>query len=165
MHATDLVLLYDYTYWARDKILNAAERITPEQFEAPAAFPMGSLRGTLVHGLSAEWIWRMRCSQGQSPAAMWTEADLPTLADIRERWAEEERLMRAYLASLSDADLAATITYANTRGQLLSGTLWQILTHVVFHGMQHRTEAAAILTGYGASPGDIDLILFTRQVA
>jgi len=34
--------------------------ITPEQYTAPMAMPHGSRRGTLVHGLVAEALWRRR---------------------------------------------------------------------------------------------------------
>ena len=38
--------------------------------------------------------------------------------------------------------------------------LWHCLYHVVNHGTQHRSEAAALLTDYGSSPGDLDFTLF-----
>lgn len=34
--------------------------------------------------------------------------------------------------------------------------------HVVIHGVQHRSEAAAILTDYGWSPGDLDFDVFLK---
>jgi uncharacterized damage-inducible protein DinB len=37
------------------------------------------------------------------------------------------------------------------------------MAHLVNHGTQHKTEAAAILTGFGHSPGDIDLILYFNK--
>jgi uncharacterized damage-inducible protein DinB len=37
------------------------------------------------------------------------------------------------------------------------------MAHVITHGMQHKTEAAAILTGFGHSPGDIDLIVYLNE--
>jgi uncharacterized damage-inducible protein DinB len=40
--------------------------------------------------------------------------------------------------------------------------VWQTILHVVTHGIQHRSESAAILTGYGQSPGDLDFDLFLK---
>ena len=52
--------LYDYNYWANAKILNTTEQITDEQLFAPTHDSYGSLRGTFVHTMSAEWVWRTR---------------------------------------------------------------------------------------------------------
>jgi uncharacterized damage-inducible protein DinB len=41
--------------------------------------------------------------------------------------------------------------------------LWQILYSSVDHATQHRSEAAALLTGYDQSPGDIDFTLFLLE--
>jgi uncharacterized damage-inducible protein DinB len=46
-----------------------------------------------------------------------------------------------------------------TNGEARRQLFWQLLVHIVNHGTQHHTEAAMLLTQYGASPGDIDLHL------
>jgi uncharacterized damage-inducible protein DinB len=38
-----------------------------------------------------------------------------------------------------------------------------MMAHVVNHGTQHRAEAAALLTDYGCSPGDVDMIYFLDE--
>jgi len=121
------------------------------------------LQETLVHALTAEWIWRRRCQEGVSPTALLNPADFPTLAALRTRWQAEERAMRAFVAGLGDQDLQKTIHYKSTGGVPHHNILWQILVQVVNHGTQTRSEAAVILTDYGHSPGDLDFIVYLRQ--
>jgi len=58
MNQQDVMLFYKYNQWANAKILNATAEVSNEQFVVDASFPHGGLRGTLVHTLFAEWIWR-----------------------------------------------------------------------------------------------------------
>jgi len=163
MRIDDIRLLFDYGYWATGRILNTAAAVNLEQYTAPGGASHGSLRDTLAHTLAAEMTWRRRCQEGISPAALPTGADFPTLATLQQTWQEEETAMAGYLATLDDADLDATIHYKTTKGAALQNPLWHILTHVVNHGTQHRSEAAMMLSALGHSPGDLDLILFLRQ--
>ena len=163
MNKAEILMLFDYSAWANRRILDAAEGLSQEQFTAPAGLDYGSLRGTLVHILSAETTWRKRCQEGISPSSPLVEDAFPTLAVLRERWSEAERAMAAFLASLTDEDLQRTIHYRTTKGVPYENPLWQLLLHVVNHGTQHRAEAAITLTQHGCSPGDVDLIVFLRE--
>src|SRR5512140_2163181 len=90
MNKQDILTLYKYNQWANAKILNAATTVTQEQYLAPASFPHGGLRSTLVHVMFAEWIWRQRWT-GVSPTVRLKPEDFPTLEPLRARWTEEEK--------------------------------------------------------------------------
>ncbi len=161
INAATIRTLYDYNYAINWLILDKAAQLDTEHYHAPSAFPQGSLHSTLRHILAAEWTWRMRAQQGISPPDL-ANNQYATLESLRAGWHEEEQDMRAFVHGLSDDDLNRPVRYSNTRGKPFENLLWHILQHVVLHGMQHRTEAAAMLTSYGHSPGDIDFIYFIR---
>lgn len=71
--------------------------------------------------------------------------------------------MRDYLAQLTDDQVAGYVHYVTPEGDKRERLLWHCLLHVVNHGPQHRSEAAAILTGYGHSPGDLDFTAFLNE--
>ncbi len=159
MNKQDILTLYRYNRWANHKILNAAANVTQEQFLADATYPHGGLRGTLVHALFAEWIWCNRW-EGNSPTVRIKPDEFPTFESLRERWlAEEQRLMQ-FVENLTDEKLNSPFQYKNTKGVPLEQILWKAMAHVVNHGTQHRAEAAAMLTEFGCSPGDVDMIYF-----
>jgi uncharacterized damage-inducible protein DinB len=161
MRVADVKTIYEYHYWVMARILDRTGRVSDEQFVAPAPAPSGSLRGTLAHILDAECAWRARW-QGQALAPLLRDEEFPASADLTARWRENEAAMRAYLATLSDADLDRAITYRSWNGQTYTHILWQMLIHVANHGTQHRGEAALLLTEYGYSPGDIDFTVYLR---
>lgn len=162
MNRNDIRVLYGYNRWANARILDAAAQISEAQFLAPGEFPHGGLRGTLVHALFAEWIWRLRW-QGTPPNFRLKPEEFPTFASLKTRWHEEEILLMEFVAGLTDGRLAAEFDYISTEGSPHRRVLWEAMAHLVTHGMQHRTEAAAMLTGMGHSPGDIDLIVFLNE--
>lgn len=163
MNVNNVLTLLDYNYWATERVLTAAAHLSDAQFVASTGFSLGSLRDILVHMLSAEWIWRMRCQEGISPIALLAREDYATLDSVRNRWQAEERAMRDYLRQLSDGDLDQTVSYRRTGGVPMEDTLWHLLLHLINHSTQHRSEAAVLLTECGHSPGDLDLIAFFRK--
>lgn len=154
--------LYRYNQWANARILDAAAKLSLEQFLAPAEHPHRYLRGVLTHTLFAEWIWRKRW-MGESPTVRFKPEDFPTFETLRSRWAQEEIELMKFVEQLTEEQLSAPLHYTSTEGIKYKNILWESMAHVVNHGMQHRSEAAAILTELGFSPGDLDLILFTRK--
>ena len=173
MKIDEIKLLLDYNDWADARILAACARVSPEQYAAPTSYGHGGLRATMVHILDN--IWQQRITlQGyyQEPLANEAAYDatelhedaLPTFTMLRERWIEEQRQMRAYLDTLSEETLNGTIRYV-IPGAMRERVVWHILLDVIIHATQHRSEAAALLTGYGQSPGDFDFTMSLNERA
>lgn len=162
MNKEDILLLYRYNSWANERILNTTAGCTKEQFLAPASFSHGGLRGTLVHILFAEWIWRSRWG-GHSPTEWLRPDDFPAFVTLRTRWDAEEKALMRFVENIDQEALNDTVKYRRSGGQPCENILWHLMAHLVNHGTQHRSEAAAMLTEYGRSPGDIDLIVFLRE--
>jgi uncharacterized damage-inducible protein DinB len=165
MLLSHFIQLFAYNAWANKRILDAAQGLAPEQFTAPTRFSFPSLRATLVHMLFAEWVWRRRL-MGTSPLRsdkLIDAEDFPELAPLRAAWEQEAQAMREYLGALEEQELATSFKYNNTLGDPYQAIKANILTHMVMHAMQHRSEAAQMLTEFGHSPGDIDFTLFVRE--
>jgi uncharacterized damage-inducible protein DinB len=150
--------LFDYLYWLRDRILQAAEGLDAVAFRATPVLNTRNLRETLVHELDVEigWLARLR---GEPAAAWGPESTLdasafPTPSSLAERWLAEEAEMRHWIGSLDEAKLAGAVTVSGLDGY----PLWVYLMHLVEHGVMELTSAAAILTEIGRSPGDLGFL-------
>jgi len=165
MTLQDLRLLLDYHYWARDRALEAAAALTPEQFTRDLGSSFRSVRDTLAHLLVAEQIWCRRW-QGESPTV---GPPLDAFADVealRRAWADHERKMRAFLEALGEAGLSRVFEYRLMNGQPGASPFWQMLQHVVNHASYHRGQITTMLRQLGAAPAkSMDLITFYRERA
>lgn len=161
MNTSEVLTLFDYGTWASVRILRAALQVTPEQFNAANKAGHGSLRGTLVHTMTAAITWRTRLEHVARPA----EGECATPQELKQAWDAEEQRMRAYVQRLTDADLQSRVAYQTSKGVPYEDPVWQVLMHLFNHGTQHRAEAAAMLTDFNHSPGDVDMIIYFREKA
>jgi uncharacterized damage-inducible protein DinB len=161
MDANYFRFLYDHMCWARDKVLAAAEGLSQEEYTREGPWTYKSIGGILAHTLGGESVWLSRL-RGEAPKPTRFE-DAPDVATLRARWAEAEAAHRAYLAGLTDELVAGNLVFTGRDGNERSVPNWQILTLVYHHTTQHRSEAAEALTIAGHSPGDMDLMVFTRE--
>src|SRR6266699_3500912 len=101
MNLQDLRTLLDFHYWARDRLLDAIEPLSAEQFTRDLGSSFKSIRDTVAHVYAAEWAWHARW-QGTSPTALLPADQFPDVAAIRTAWSAHEAKMRAFLEDLGE---------------------------------------------------------------
>lgn len=160
MNQSDIVTLIQFNFWANERILAACAHLSADQFTRDLTPDpgWGSLRGILVHTLDAEYGWRA-VLQGIDEEGVLEAADFADVAALQARWEVERAAWLDYAASLSEERVNQGYGADPQQGQ----KVWQTILHGVTHGIQHRSEAAAILTGYGHSPGELDFDLFLHE--
>lgn len=163
MTRSDVMILIDYNYWARDRLLDAVRQLTPEQFTRDLGSSFRSVRDTVAHLHAAEWIWYQRWI-GASPAGLPPADRFPDLAAAESAWRDMEAQVRAYFEPLDDQALTRVIEYKAPTGVPSAQPLWQMLQHVVNHGSYHRGQVTTMLRQLGATPPKaLDLMAFYRE--
>jgi uncharacterized damage-inducible protein DinB len=163
MNLDDVRTLLDYHYWARDRMLDALEPLTPEQYTRDMGNSFRSVRDTVVHIYGADLVWYERW-RGRSPRALVDASEFPDLVSLRQEWIELERKCRTHVEELGDAGIGRTLDYTLLSGQPCSNAFWQMLQHVVNHGSYHRGQLTTMLRQLGgAAPKSMDLIAFYRE--
>jgi len=160
MTTDEMQLLLDYHFWAAGRVLDAAGRCTPEQLVAAASVPHGTLLSTLLHILASDVTWLTRIRDGRTPADFPRLERISTVEELRRAWEEHEGELRAYVDGLPEGQLAGRIRYIVSRAAWRDEALWHTLIYMVLHGVQHRSEAATLLTEYGQSPGNLDFMAY-----
>jgi len=151
--------LYNYNYRANARVLEHAARLSEAQLLASSGYSHGSLRDILLHTLRVEWVWRTLAQEGEIRGAPpFTAEDFPTVEHLKTRWQEEEQQMRSFLVHLGEDDLASIVQAKDPKGNIVPLARWRMLLHLILHSMQHRSEAANLLTAHGQSPGNLDFI-------
>jgi uncharacterized damage-inducible protein DinB len=154
--ADDVRGLFAYDRWATRQVLARLDGVDETLWGAMDHVGERGLGSILVHMLGAHQRWRIAIGEeggGDRPEP--EDGPLPNPATLVQLWEVEFRAMDGFLAALTDGMLA----YVHE-----GIAVWQMLTHLLNHGTQHRSEAALLLTQAGRSPGELDLIVYLEEV-
>ncbi len=130
--------------------------LSQEQFTQPVNYSHGSIRNQIVHIMSVDDTWFSALRGVEVPQAL----DPITFDDrqvLRAHWDDIEHNMRDYLAKLQDSML---FEKPFTEGEDKDLILWQVLIHVVNHGIDHRAQLLRILHDFGLKTIAQDFIFY-----
>ena len=141
-----------YDAWANHEVLAFFKR-------APAPLPPRVVK-FFAHILAAEFLWLDRIQNEKQQLAVWPEF---SLAECEEHFARLTLKWQSFLRALSDARLAQTVRYRNTKGEDWQSTVSDILTHVFMHAAYHRGQIATAMREAGCAPAYTDFIHAARS--
>jgi uncharacterized damage-inducible protein DinB len=152
--------LYDYHRWANRRLFDVALALGEDlaSQDVGKQFSYTTIRRMFGHLYGADRIWLTRWTGGPPTAV--PGGEFATLASIRAPWDDLERDQRAYIESLSAADLGRVIQYSNAEGKQVRAPLGPLLQHVANHATHHRSEIATMLTMVSSSPPDTGLATY-----
>ncbi len=114
----------------------------------------------MSHILAAERVWLDRLKHHPQSVAVWPE---PDLAQCEAEAAKLGQLWFEFLDLITAGDVAQNISYTNSKGEVWTSTIVDVLTHVVMHSAYHRGQIASHMRASGQTPAYTDFIHGVRQ--
>jgi uncharacterized damage-inducible protein DinB len=156
-----LIKQFEYNLWANGRILDQAEKVTPEEWSAKEDAEGRSLHELLFHLFTVERVWRLLSAHGLIQDGEIPDRDqLPDVGSLREFSESEAAYMGILLKDWSEEAFEEEVLVTRWDGKTYPMVRWHMLEHMLLHSMQHRSEAATVLTELGHSPGNIDFLFF-----
>lgn len=140
---------FDYDSWANQETLEAIRVAGGENRRSLEL---------MSHILAAERLWLERLCQTPQSVPVWPE---PNLGWCQSQASELGRLWLEYVAGM--ADPSKPISYRNSKGELWTSSIMDVLTHVAMHSAYHRGQIASHMRESGQTPPYTDFIHAIRQ--
>jgi uncharacterized damage-inducible protein DinB len=128
----------------------------PEERRTDATYAKAMSK--LIHLAMARKIWLHRMGLGDKPDAMFPV--VASTAEISAAWDEVAPRWDAYLASLTDSDLAKSFEYTGLDGKRYRWQIEGVLTQTFGHAWYHRGQVGMIVAGLGGKFVDTDYVLW-----
>ena len=154
--ARDLLL---YMLWADRQMLKSVRPVDAEHLSRDAGVSFHSLLGTMTHMLGAQKLWLSRFL-GRPDGFLLGPGDLPDLLTWITTWEETASGVEAFLAGLTDEQLAAPHAWTSLAGVPATRPLGQLVLHLVNHTTYHRGQVVSLLRQMGYPAASTDLIRF-----
>ena len=123
-----LTLLFEHDAWANREVLsNLRAQSTPQ----PRPLKL------IAHVLASQRFWMSRLEPIHPAPSVWPDL---TIQECEKQADELQAVWKEYLKNSTEADLAQTIDYINTRGESWSNRKDDILMHLITHSAYHRGQ-------------------------
>ena len=142
--------LLQYDEWANQEVIEALRKA--------GNAPVRSVQ-LLAHIIAAEQLWLARITGNGQPFPVWPEFTLDRCAREVDAIAG---LWRQYFERLPGV-LERDVTYRNSKGEIWTNRVRDILVHVFVHSAYHRGQIAANMREAGCTPAYTDFIHSVRQ--
>jgi uncharacterized damage-inducible protein DinB len=146
-----LTRLFEYDAWANREVL--------ANLRAQAAAQPRPLK-LMAHILASQHLWMSRLDPRHQALPVWPDL---RIEECEKKAAELHNLWKDYLRKSSEADLAGTVSYQNSKGEPWSSRKDDILMHLITHSAYHRGQATAAVRAAGFTPAYTDFIHSIRQ--
>jgi len=166
MNRDHFVELYDYTDWANRRVWNCVMQLSQEDFEKHLTFSIGAIHIQCAHTMGVEYWWLGFLRTGELNFI--TDEELEQYKDrelLRKRWNEVTETNKAYVASLTDAELQRLVkpSFWDENEQPIS--VAQALTQVANHSTDHRAQIMAMLHVLGGEGVGQDFLEYLHRFA
>jgi uncharacterized damage-inducible protein DinB len=163
MNSTTVIRrLHQHRAWANHRLLDAADALSDEQLRQSFPVGQGSLWKTLLHLYAAEYVWLEALRgkpeslapgdvAGKLPGNQEGEHSIPSLAQLRQHWAELDARYEAYLNTLTDAALDDQVNKVRTSGERFVFRRSDVLLHICTHAHYTIAQANNMLRHAGAA--------------
>ena len=148
--------LLDFDAWAAGHTAEALARLAADE-SAARETPLRAM-ALFAHNLAAHRVWQARV-EGRTPGHLAWPAPRPAqfvaeVAKLRRRW-------DAVLSRHPDED--ETVAYTDSRGRERSGSLGDVVTHLVMHATYHRGQIAMLLGRLDVTLPATDFLVAVRD--
>ena len=155
--------LYEYNEWANGHVLDAAGRLSEEEFSRAQGASFDSVEGNLAHIMGAQVNWLARWMTGVNAAGVMELEEIRGFAAVRPAFDQSHAELRSFVESLTEGRLIAPLAYRDSEETAYEYALWKMMLHVANHGTHHRGETAMALTAMGKPPRQLDYLYFERE--
>jgi len=116
--------------------------------------------GRMAHILSAEKLWLERIREDTQSLPVWPNLTIEDCLALAEEIASA---WRDYLSGLAAGGLDEKVEYRNSKGELWSSRVEDVLMHVLLHSAYHRGQVALEMRAAGVEPAYTDFIHAVRS--
>jgi uncharacterized damage-inducible protein DinB len=162
----ELLLKYAlYNVWANNLIIETLMGLDGEQSDREITSSFPSVRKTVCHVWSAEYIWWQRITLVEHP--VWAESAFTgSLAEACQNWQDASAKLVAFVEKqFDDRALTHVFQYYDLKKNSHKSPVYLVLQHVFNHSTYHRGQLVTMLRQVGVKKiPQTDFIAYARSI-